>query len=99
MKKTIRIIYLTICGLLSFGFLLWAVVQRQEAEKQRLMNQDWEKINMKLLKNLAEYYGNIELLRNDSLNKIDVDSLYENSICLKDLKDIYLEYKEDGILK
>ena len=32
MKKTIRIIYLTICGILTIGFMLWAVVQGQEAE-------------------------------------------------------------------
>ncbi|NOZ46111.1 MAG: hypothetical protein GXO79_04935 [Chlorobi bacterium] len=94
MKKAFRIIYLTICGLLSIGFLLWAVIQSQEAEKQKLMNQEWIKINKELLNNMDEYYNNMILLRNDSLHKIDIDSIFENSICLKDFEHIYKESQE-----
>ena len=86
MKKTIRIIYLTICGILTIGFMLWAVVQGQEAEKQRMIGQENEMFIEGLIEYLNEYERNFDLLRNDSLNQVDIDSLYENSICLQEIE-------------
>lgn len=78
--KIIKISLLIIWGFVTIGLLTLSLVQRQDALNYKYkLEEVCKKDHGNCSKILNEYSRNMQLLKNDSLKKIDIDSLYRNS--------------------
>ena len=80
--KIFKTVLIVIWGFLTFGLFLYSRQQGLIIKKQEITILSMIKGENKYPEILAEYYNNFMLIRNDSLNKINIDSLYKNSIFL-----------------
>jgi hypothetical protein len=81
--KTLKIISFIVLIILAFSFLILALIQRQDVLYLNKENAELIEINEECNKIVIEYMDNFELLKNDTLRKIDIDSLYNSSEFLK----------------
>ncbi len=91
--KALKIILLIIWAFLTIGLTMYSQMLKVEAECQRLISNETYEMLTELTKGLTEYYENMNLLRNDSLNKVDIDSLFESSLYLTKYEEKIKEYK------
>ena len=81
--KIFKIIIFILWGIITFSFLILALIHRQDFLRLKLDCQErfevCENKVIELFEIRNEYKRNFELIKNDSLNKIDIDSLYNNS--------------------
>ena len=80
--KILKKLLIVIWAILTFGLFLYAQSLNTQCEFQKRENEKTNEIVEELSQGMVEYYKNMDLLRNDSLNLIDVDSLFENSLYL-----------------
>ena len=73
---------IVIWGFLTFGLFLYSRQQGLIIRKQEITILNMIKSEKKYPEILDEYYNNFMLIKNDSINKINIDSLYKNSIFL-----------------
>ena len=87
MKKVIKIILLVIWGLFTIGSFLYGAIQYYEIERQRNFTKEiWDYKRELEVELLDEYYRNFNLICEDSCLNINIDSIFENSIFLKDFE-------------
>jgi hypothetical protein len=91
--KTLKILSFIILLILAFSFLILALIQRRDVLYLNKEMEELIEINKRCNKIVIEYMNNFELLKNDSLKKIDIDSLYNSSEFLKSV-DEYRKKKQ-----
>jgi len=61
---------------------------KTEVLRKEAYYKEWREVSKGLSSSLDEYYENMVLLRNDTLNFVDIDSLFENSSFLKGYENV-----------
>jgi len=80
--KVLKIVFIIIWAFITLGLIVYSQMLKTEALKQEIISKEYLEMNKNMINTLDEYYENMILLRNDSLNTVDIDSLFENSIFL-----------------
>jgi len=78
-KKILIIIW----AILTVGLIIYSQAMKAEAERKSVFYNEALEVMKDMSETHVEYYENMLLLRNDTLNKIDIDSLFENSFFLQ----------------
>ena len=92
--KTFKIILLVIWGIITICLLLYARQQKSYGEFYKRLVEKTVKGQKEYPEIVAEYYNNFMLIKNDTLNNINIDSLYENSIFLPEYHKAYNKVME-----
>jgi len=80
--KVLKIVLLVVWAFITFGLIIYSQSLRADAMRKDILYKQTREISNEMSKGLDEYYENMKLLRNDSLNIVDIDSLFDNSYFL-----------------
>ena len=94
--KALKIISFIVLIILAFSFLILALIQRQDVLYLNKEMEELIEINERCNKVVIEYMDNFELLKNDTLRKIDIDSLYNSSEFLKSVDEYWKKKQSES---
>ena len=82
--KILKKILVVVWAILTLGLVIYSQQLHIANEHQQFLYDETVELLDDMASGFSEYYENMVLLRNDSLNVVDIDSLFENSFFLRE---------------